>query len=89
MRMYPSKRNQTPLLRKLHNQLLLIHSTRITRRMLLRYQQRRNRIPVPLILPQQQPTRLPIRQGIQTRYGQETGKTLPWKTDVFQSIRWV
>jgi hypothetical protein len=84
---HPSQRNQTPLLRKLHDQLLLIHRTRITRRMLLRYQQRRNRELVPLILPQQQPTRLPIRQRVQTGNGQEPWEALPWKADVFEIVR--
>ena len=86
---HPSQSNQTSLLRKLHDQLLLIHRTRITRGMLLRYQQRRNRVPVPLILPQQQPTRLPIRQRVQTRNSQEPRETLPWKTDILETIRWV
>ena len=86
---HPSPSNQTSLLRKLHDQLLLIHRTRITRGMLLRYQQRRNHVLVPLILPQQQPTRLPIRQRVQTGNSQEPWETLPWKTDVFKIIRWI
>ena len=48
---HPTKRNQTPFLRKLQNQLFLKHRTCITRRRLFRNQQRRHRILVSFIFP--------------------------------------
>lgn len=50
---HPSKRDQRPLLRKLHHQLLLIHRTRVTRRMLSGNQQRRYDV-LAFLIPSQQ-----------------------------------
>ena len=74
---HPSKRYQTPFFRKLQHQLFFVHSASITRRMLLRNQQRRHHILAPLILPQQQPTRLPILQRIHPRNRQKLRQALP------------
>jgi len=84
MRMYPTERDQIPLLRELQNQLLFIHRASITRRVLLGNQQRGNHILLLLIPAQQQPARFPIPARVQRRDTQEPRERITRERDGFE-----
>lgn len=64
MGVYPSECNEGPFLRKFKYELFLFHRACITRRSLLRDQQRRHYVFISLHLPQQKSTCFSVLRGI-------------------------
>lgn len=73
---YPTKCDQLPLLRDLQHEFLLIHSTRIARRVLLRDQQHRHNVLALDLLPQQKPTSLLIALSIDPSNREESRQAI-------------
>ena len=82
MRMYPTQRDEPPRLRKLKNELLLVHRTRIACRVLFRDEERRDdELGLAFWFTQEEPAGLEIKQSVGFGEGEELGEAFTGEVD--------
>ena len=81
---YPTKCDEGAFLSELEHKFLLVHCTGVARRVLLRNEQCRDTVLMPLVLPEQQSTRLAVPLRVDLRDRKEAREALAWEAHALQ-----